>query len=52
MWVESPVFGLFSDNVVLFNDNVGPSPLLFLNNVGRKMACYRVEGFLFLVRYT
>ncbi len=52
MWVGILVFGLFLDNVGLFNDNVGPRPLLFLNNVGRKTACSWVEGFLFLVRYT
>ena len=52
MWVESLVFGLFSFNVSLFLFNVGFIPLLFLNNVGEKRACFWAEGFLFLGRYS
>ena len=51
MWVESPVFGLFSDNVVLFLNNVGLRPLLFSFNVGPKTPCSWVEALLFLGHY-
>ena len=51
MWVQVLVFGLFSFNVVLFSNNVGLKRSLFLSNVVPKMACYRVEAFLFLVPY-
>ena len=52
MWVEPLVFGLFSNNVGLFLNNVGPRPLLFSNNLVPKSPCSRVGAFLFSGRYT
>ena len=51
MWAQSDVGGLLGNNVGPCADNVGPSYLLFANNVGPIEPCLWVGGIMLVGRY-
>jgi hypothetical protein len=51
MWVKPDVCGLFSMSVGSFSGNMGLSALIFSDNVGRKLRCFRAEPFIFSGHY-
>jgi hypothetical protein len=52
MWVQPDVLGLFLTSVGSFSANVGWSALLFSDNLGTKMRCYRAERVMLLGHYS
>ena len=47
IWVQPDVFGLFSESVGSFSNNLGFSASIFSRNVGRKRRCSRAGRFMF-----